>query len=156
MWDSVAALMIGQQPAAETPLRQQMNRNERRAQQRANASQSESQTDLKNQTTIVAEIAKNLPHPVQATLITADGENLWTVLEAESFIGTPDAMTLKHGASISGEWSVFGLLDARPEGGEFTEPFSQGGQGVATMLQGFQEFIRQQLLRLSSKITMHS
>jgi len=119
-----------------------MSRNQRRAAQRAPV-----KTGIASQLSSIVEIAKSLPHTIQATLSSQIGDSLWSVLELPNFIGSPEALTLKHGAYIDGNWSIIALLDARPDAGAQLNPFENATGNVADMMRGLQEFIRQQFGR---------
>lgn len=141
MWNPLASLMEQMGSDAGT-VTEDMSRNQRRAAQRVPV-----KTGIASQLSSIVEIAKSLPHTIQATLSSQIGDLLWSVLELPNFIGSPEALTLKHGAYIDGNWSIIALLDARPDAGAQLNPFENATGNVADMMRGLQEFIRQQFGR---------
>ena len=141
MWNPLAAI-LGQMNQETVSVSADMTRNERKAAQRATAT-----NGIANQLSSIVEIAKSLPHAIQATLSSKNHDALWSVLELQHFIGSPEALTLKHGAFIDGDWSIIALLDARPDVGTQSDPFADASGNVADMMRGLQEFIRQQFGR---------
>lgn len=59
-----------------------------------------------------------LPHSVQARLRTAEHDSVWCSLQENNMITPSSELLLKHGANVSGEWSMLGVLDALPAGEE--------------------------------------
>jgi len=51
---------------------------------------------------------------VQVT-IASGGHTLWGTLLPSALSATPGDIMLKHGAGVSGAWTVLGILDARPD-----------------------------------------
>lgn len=62
------------------------------------------------------EIIKVMPHGIMATLERKPDQKLWCSLRDEWMIVSSSDLMLNHGSTISGEWNVVGVLDARPEG----------------------------------------
>lgn len=69
----------------------------------------------KNGYEAVIQVLKFLPHAVHAWLQTRDGNYAWSSLRDDALIVSTADLLLKHGASISGTWSMLGVLDALPE-----------------------------------------
>ncbi len=60
------------------------------------------------------DIVKALPHTVQATIHSA-GQYVWCTLRDEAMVGSASDIMLKHGFSLEGDWTIFGILDAHPD-----------------------------------------
>lgn len=67
----------------------------------------------KNAANLGMELFDNLPGLIQARLI-SDDFNVWATLPCEGLSISIDDLFLKHGPSISGTWSMLGILDALP------------------------------------------
>ena len=74
------------------------------------------------------EMLSILPHSVQATLSFA-GETVWANLKPDCLASEPSDLTLKHGFAIPGDWSVIGILDARPRYVDFQLPMAARDDG---------------------------
>lgn len=61
---------------------------------------------------LFTDLVSILPHTIQASL-TGDAE-IWCSLHQQGMTTDASDITLKHGTVIPGEWSVLGILDARP------------------------------------------
>jgi hypothetical protein len=64
----------------------------------------------------VLKILEKLPHALHASLRDpVSGEKIWMSLDPTNLTTNVDDFALKHGASIPGDWSVVGILDAFPD-----------------------------------------
>ncbi|MFB9969348.1 hypothetical protein ACFFMP_04505 [Pseudoroseomonas cervicalis] len=66
-----------------------------------------------NEADLMLQLLPMLPHSPQARILGKDA-SLWCTLEEEAIVGRASDLILKYGALVSGEWSVVGILDARP------------------------------------------
>lgn len=87
---------------------------------------------------IAFEVLKHLPHATLATIDQA-GHSIWATLKQNSLVVSATDLLLKHGARISGRWSMIGILDAMPDSERETEadalaeamaPLSLGALGL--------------------------
>ncbi len=80
------------------------------------------------------EILSILPHTLQFSMLTANGNRLWSTLEPKHLVVNHMDFSLKHVSTIAGEWHVLGLLDAKPTDGiEENEIVNQTPQSVQDM-----------------------
>ena len=86
-----------------------MNRNERRRHGRE-----QSQQTVPSNIDFILEMLSLLPHSIQARLF-GDNFSVWCTLEELSIVGHSSDLILKHGAIVSGEWTMLGILDAFPD-----------------------------------------
>lgn len=63
-----------------------------------------------------------LPHTIQARLIVNRDESVWCSLREEGLVISASDLTLKHGVTVSGQWTMVGVLDALPEAGASGAP----------------------------------
>ncbi len=89
-------------------------------------------------------ILEALPHALLMTFM-SDNECLWSSLDEEHLKINSDDITLKHGASFAGKWTVLGILDAKPnDKSENTAPPSIGNpffDGLVQILDSIREMI---------------
>lgn len=87
-----------------------------------------------------------LPHTIQARL-KGDVE-LWCSLHQEGLSVEASDITLKHGTNIPGDWSVLGILDARPDNRAESDGLVDFGDGseMAVNMMGIIAPIAQNLL----------
>lgn len=64
----------------------------------------------------ILEIFSVLPHSLQARM-KSHGRLVWSCLRDDSFVGLPSDLLLKYGATVTGEWIMLGILDAKPDQG---------------------------------------
>jgi len=101
LWDGIVAFMAHEQAPTKNP-------------KAASAENKKMQ--------IAGKIVKDLPAALQFSLLTHDGDEIWSQLESKSMTVDPHGMTLKHGPSIQGEWHVVAVVDAVPG----ASPFERG------------------------------
>lgn len=65
-------------------------------------------------TQAMLQIIPQLPHAVQAHL-KSGSRKVWSALRPEGLITSASNLLLNHGVTLSGEWSVVGILDALPD-----------------------------------------
>jgi len=56
-----------------------------------------------------------LPHTIQARMFSNDGTSAWCSLREDGLVVSASDLTLKHGVTISGQWTMVGVLDAVPD-----------------------------------------
>jgi hypothetical protein len=61
-----------------------------------------------------AKIIAQVPHSVQGTFTTDDGD-AWFTLQPEYMRINPEDIVFKHGCDLGGEWHVLGIVDALPD-----------------------------------------
>jgi hypothetical protein len=80
------------------------------------------------------ELLSIFPHGVQAHLISTNA-NMWCSLKESGLSTSAGDLFLKHGTSISGAWTVVGVLDAKPDSGSLlVSPFAEGMIGAVAGL----------------------
>jgi hypothetical protein len=82
------------------------------AAQKAAAREEQENTDL------FLDMIQVMPHSVHARLITsgdASPKLIWCTLNQEHLVAPASDITLTYGATMSGEWSIVGILSADPE-----------------------------------------
>jgi hypothetical protein len=86
---------------------------------KVSASEGTKREEIRRDAEFALELVQGLPHTLQARLL-SNTSQVWCTLSPESLVGSASDIVLKHGAAISGEWSIIGILDAYPyqEGGE--------------------------------------
>lgn len=100
---------MNQQAVAATP-----NRAERRRTQ-AGKQRPEPTGVLESQLDGALALAGMLPHTVQARLVTDERELVWCSLREDGMVVSASDLTLKHGMTVSGRWTMVGVLDALPD-----------------------------------------
>lgn len=88
------------------------NRKERRA-NKASAGQID-KNSAANPIQMMMEMLPHMPHTGQAYLL-SDTAAAWASISQESLVVPLPDLVLKHGTKIAGEWSMLGILDARPD-----------------------------------------
>jgi hypothetical protein len=63
---------------------------------------------------INAQIVSRIPHSVQGTFVTDEGD-AWFTLQPEFMRMDPADIVFKHGCDLPGEWHVLSILDALPD-----------------------------------------
>jgi len=61
-----------------------------------------------------AEIISKVPHSIQGTFVTDEGD-AWFTLQPEYMRINPEDLVFKHGCDLEGEWHVLGIVDALPD-----------------------------------------
>lgn len=56
-----------------------------------------------------------VPVGVVAEIRRANGERFWSGIPSEGLTMAPEQIFLKHGPVLAGEWSILGILDAKPD-----------------------------------------
>jgi hypothetical protein len=74
---------------------------------------------------------------------------MWSSLVPEGVVGTVSDLSLKHGADISGDWSVLGVLDAVPDSIPAALPVSNvnPAESFETLIKNFANITRTALGR---------
>ena len=62
-----------------------------------------------------------IPHGMQASFATKEGISVWCTLEEQSLVPSGSDIILKHGLSVPGQWTVIGILDAKPSANIFND-----------------------------------
>lgn len=66
-----------------------------------------------DQTSFFLEMIPHFPHGIQVSL--TGKERVWCTLDETGLSGESSHITLKHGVAVPGEWSILGVLDAKPD-----------------------------------------
>jgi hypothetical protein len=61
-----------------------------------------------------AQIISKVPHSIQGTFLTDDGD-AWFTLQPEHMRINPEDLAFKHGSDLPGEWHMLGIVDALPD-----------------------------------------
>lgn len=80
---------------------------------------------------VAADFIPALPHGIQLSMISASRQ-IWGSLREDAMIVSASDLMLKHGATVAGEWSVLGILDAKPDAGGSLEVSDNLGLRIAT------------------------
>lgn len=99
MWTNIAGITAQQETAGITNIKERQKAFEAR--------KKEAQT--------IAEIISKVPHSVQGTCVTDEGD-AWFTLQTEYMRINPEDLVFKHGCDLEGEWHVLGIVDALPDG----------------------------------------
>ena len=102
------------QAATSSPTPLPQNRHDRRR-DKAGKAQSAPTTVLEHQMEGALALVGMLPHTIQARLTTNDATSVWCSLREDGLVVSASDLTLKHGATVPGQWTVVGVLDAFPE-----------------------------------------
>ncbi len=102
---------IASSAAAHVP---QGNRSERRKHGALKAPNSQKST-LEHQMDAGLAIIGMLPHTIQARLLAENGTSVWCSLREDGLVVSASDLTLKHGITVSGKWTIVGVLDALAE-----------------------------------------
>jgi hypothetical protein len=103
---SVQAMIRG---GAE-PAQSSGNRRDRRKAAAQGLSQKSTAPDP---TEFMLDYIPSMPHTLQVNLM--GKERVWCTLDLQGISTEPSHLILKHGASIPGDWSILGILDAKPD-----------------------------------------
>ncbi|MCA1406130.1 hypothetical protein I6F26_21020 [Ensifer sp. IC3342] len=70
-----------------------------------------------NELEIGIEMVKVMPHGITARMASSGHSPVetWSTLAPEFITGSTSDLFLKHGARISGQWTMIGVLDAEPD-----------------------------------------
>ena len=79
------------------------------------ASPAHAMREASRTTNVLAAMVDVMPHLVHGRLVAPNGEAVWSVLRDEAMVGSASDLTLKHGASTVGTWTMLGILDALPD-----------------------------------------
>lgn len=128
MWDlpGVKKLMLAQVQSAKEA-ESTRNRHERR--KSASLSASKSPPD---NTEVALEMMTILPHAIQAS-VADDVRSIWCTLREDSLSISGADMLTKHGLTVSGQWTIIGILDAFPDGPDFHP--DDGGPSLSALQQ---------------------
>lgn len=95
------------------------------------------------------QMVEHLPHAVQCILTTANNPNCWGLLREEFITGSSSELALKYGLAIDGEWSLLGIIDAKPANQSDNDASAQAimsavsGNGIAMEIGRMAEIVRQ-------------
>lgn len=98
MWPQIAEMVTASETSHITNLGQR---------QKAQAAK-------KKENNVLAEIISQVPHSIQGTFLT-DAGDAWFTLQPEYLRINAEDIAFKHGADLSGEWHVLGIVDALPD-----------------------------------------
>ena len=100
--------------------------------------------DAKENVEMLVDMLQILPHSIHATLLTDDDDTklVWSALREEYLATSAADLTLAHGSTLSGVWSIVGILSAYPE---YVAPDLNIGDG------GFEPGVMQSIVGLISK-----
>lgn len=120
----------------------EMNRQQRRAQERKKTKEAEQPNELD----MFLDITDVLPHTVQAEIIAQ--QKTWSILDEQALSGAPSDFALKYGGSIQGEWALLGVLEAKPDGVDIPEEIveTNGLEDIGDTLFGMLEPITRQMM----------
>ena len=86
-----------------------------RAERRKQAAQAKpTPNPVKAQAEAALTLVGMLPHTIQAVIQQDSGSAVWRSLREDGLIVSASDLTLKHGVTVSGVWTVVGELDALP------------------------------------------
>lgn len=88
----------------------------RRARRQANATKSSvaPKSAFEHQIEAGLALVGMLPHTIQARLASKEG-TVWCSLKEDGLVVSASDLTLKHGITVAGLWTMVGVLDALPE-----------------------------------------
>lgn len=75
---------------------------------------SKAKAEKKRENDTNAQIVSRIPHSVQGTFVTQEGD-AWFTLQPEFMRMDPADIVFKHGCDLPGEWHVLSILDAFPD-----------------------------------------
>lgn len=101
-------------PSVERAMRQGSPTPPMNRQARRRAGQTSNLGDQSQAVDMLLDMLTVLPHSVQATLSNGFFNRVWCTLLADGLSTATSDLMLKHGGGIPGNWSVVGILDARP------------------------------------------
>ncbi|MFT8896470.1 MAG: hypothetical protein ABF968_05840, partial [Acetobacter sp.] len=88
------------------------------------------------------DLLTTLPHLTAATLIEGDVK-VWGTLRREGLITPPEELAVKYGHSISGQWTMLGIIDSAPDETSLTDDsvppedsINDDGQTISVTLDG--------------------
>ncbi len=101
-----------------------------------------------DENTNIAKIIELLPHMLQMRAWNYDTA-AWSTIEPSYLTINPLDLIFKHGAFIPGEWSIIGILDAKPSDVDIDYLTSKinSGTGIMAMMPDFLKGMRQALGR---------
>lgn len=81
------------------------------------AAEKQAHQEQKENTDMMLEMIQIMPHSVHASMITSDDSQkvLWCTLRDEYLVIPASDIVLAHGATMPGEWTIIGILNAQPE-----------------------------------------
>jgi len=91
------------------------SREERRKQEVVNRGKAPSKSTLEQSMEAGLALVGMLPHTIQARLTADSLEMVWCSLKEDGLVVSASDLTLKHGLTVSGVWTMVGVLDALPE-----------------------------------------
>jgi len=95
----------------------------------------------------LAEIISKVPHSIQGTCVTDEGD-AWFTLQPEYMRINAEDISFKHGCDLEGEWHVLGIVDALPDTSSVPSPAAANvATGIETALRTMLGGIRQVLGR---------
>lgn len=92
-----------------------------------------------------AEIISKVPHSIQGTFVTDEGD-AWFTLQPDHMRINPEDLVFKHGCDLEGEWHVLGIVDALPDTETIPSPLnarvtSELENALRTMLGAIRVFL---------------
>jgi hypothetical protein len=72
-------------------------------------------SEVERDVNVFFQMAEHLPHAIQCLLITPTSPNCWGLLNEEFITCSSSDLALKYGVAIDGDWSLLGIVDAKPE-----------------------------------------
>lgn len=82
------------------------------------AAQREAAKEEEDNAKLFLDLIQLMPHSVHARMLTSQREPaslVWCVLNQENLVTSASDVALTYGYMMSGEWSILGILNARPE-----------------------------------------
>lgn len=99
----------------------------------------------RNELGTVMKILEKLPHPVQMSIDTGEGE-IWASLNPDFILGGVTTFVLQYGSRALGEWHAIGLMDEIPSGEEWQPPETPA-QDIRDTTETLQNIVRRILGR---------
>ena len=109
MWPFIGRL-LAVQAASETAPPPQGSRRERRARDRSRGATSPTEAPSATAIAALADMAQNLPHALEAHMLTTEGV-AWATLNRDGMLTNSQDIALKHGSGLPGEWHMLAILD---------------------------------------------
>ncbi|WP_239807169.1 DUF6414 family protein [Croceicoccus hydrothermalis] len=118
------------------------------------AAQKAAAKEQQENTELFLDMIQLMPHSVYARLITSEGEDdrlVWSVINQDHLVGLASDITLTYGEMLSGEWSMLGILSAKPEylTPDLSNQFDENDLGLTHSLVGQISKMLSPLVRVS-------
>lgn len=115
LWSMPALKEVLADSASGDAMKPTLNREQRRKSEATNKGKTQPKTPLEHSMEAGLALVGMLPHTIQARLTTDSVEMVWCSLKEEGLVVSASDLTLKHGLTVSGVWTMVGVLDALPE-----------------------------------------